>query len=385
MSDMQIINEQVTALRAEFEKKAPNFEAIFKLEEKLNAQEVKSQEQFKSLSESKKVQQEMESKFSELEADLRRPNLSGSEKEAKSLELKAYANFFTRGEVEKKYLRSDLGTDGGYLVPVEQSSEIIKKITEISDVRSLAKVRTLNAKTLRLPTRSSLITSGWAGEGETGLTSHSSYGREELVAKKLSVSSALTIEELQDATPSIIAEINSDVAEEFALREGVAFVNGNSPKQPEGFMVNADIGFIVTGLAAALSFDSLIALTGEIKRGYNPVYAFNRKTLANIRTLKDTSGRYIWEAGNLGAGLPNQINGHGYAVLNDMPDIGAGLYPVIFGDFFKGYLIGDRAGMTMIRDEVTLKKEGKVEFTFMKRLDAAVVLPEAFKKLKCSV
>ena len=112
------------------------------------------------------------------------------------------------------------------------------------------------------------------------------------------------------------------------------------------------------------------------------MYAFNRRTLANIRTMKDGSGAYIWQAGNLAAGVPNTIAGSSYAILEDMPDIGAGLFPVIYGDFFKGYLIGERSGMTVIRDEVSLKKEGKVELTFMERLDAQVVLPEAFKKIR---
>ena len=354
-----------------------------KINEFLDSQEAKNQELVKAQAESKKEKDELESKFNSLEAELKRAPIGSDEAESKKAELSAFKNFFSTGAVDTKYLRTDINPDGGYLVPVEQDlTPSIRKITEISNVRALAKVRTMNAKTLRLSTRSSLLTGGWAGEGELGIDSCSTYGREELVAKKLQVSCGITVEELMDATPNMISEIGSDVNERFTQMEGAAFVNGDGSKKPEGFMFNPDITSIDSGDANAITFDSLIDLTGELKTGYNPVYVFNRRTLAAIRKLKDGASNYIWRAGNLGAGVPNSINGVSYAILEDMPDIGANAFPVMYADFFRGYLIGDRAGMSVVRDEVSLKKEGKVEFTYMKRLDAQVVQPEAFKKLK---
>ena len=385
--EIQKTNELLSALRKSHEE--GNISLRNELNAKLDVQEAKSASLTKELAVEKKAREEFETESKAREASLLRPDFNSKSEEGK-LEKAAYENFFIKGanrlnETEMKYLRTDSNVDGGYLVPVEQSSEIIKKITEYSDIRAFAKVRTLNAKTLRLSTRSSLLTGGWAGEGETGLTSNSTYGREELVAKKLTVSSAITVEELQDATPNMIREIYSDVLEAFQELEGLAFVSGDGSKKPEGFMYNPDVTSINSGSAALLTFDSLIKVTGQLKKGYNPIYGFNRRTLADIRTMKDLAGAYIWQAGNLAAGVPNSLAGTSYAIFEDMPDIGAGLYPVIYGDFYKGYLIGDRAGLSVVRDEVTLKKEGKVEFTFMKRLDAQVVLPEAFKKIKCSV
>jgi HK97 family phage major capsid protein len=386
--EIQKTNELLTALRKSHEE--GNIALKNELNAKLDAQEIKNANLVKTIALEKKAREDGEAKLAAFEADMKRGNLQGSDKEVKKLEMKAFENLIIKGshrlsDAEMKYLRTDSNVDGGYLVPIEQSSEIIKKITEVSDVRAFAKVRTLNAKTLRLSTRSALLTGGWAGEAEEGLTNNSQYGREELVAKKLTVSSAITIEELQDAGVNMVNEMSSDVRERFAQLKGASFVNGTGSKQPEGFMANADITSIVSGNAALLTYDSLIKVTGELKTGYNPIYAFNRRTLANIRTMKDGNGAYIFQAGNLGAGVPNQIGGSSYAVLEDMPDIGAGLFPVIYGDFFKGYLIGERAGMTVIRDDLSLKKQGKVEFTFMERLDAMVVLPEAFKKIQISV
>jgi HK97 family phage major capsid protein len=55
-----------------------------------------------------------------------------------------------------------------------------------------------------------------------------------------------------------------------------------------------------------------------------------------------------------------------------------------FGDFRRGYTIVDRTGMSIIRDEYTLKKLAKVEFTMNRWNTGAVTLSDAIKLLKCS-
>jgi len=298
-----------------------------KINDFLDKQEEANQKLISDLAVKAKTEKEAEDRMNVIEVELKRLPIGNPEVNSKKEELKAYHLFMTKGdknlsEAELKFLRTDVDPDGGFLVPVEQDLAVsIKKITEISNVRAVAKVRTLNAKTLRLSTRSTLLSGGWAGEAEEGVDSNSTYGREELTAKKLQVSSAITVEELQDATPNMISEINSDVVERFAQLEGLAFVNGDSNKKPEGFMINEDIPSIDSGQATTFDFDNLIDLTGELKKGYDPIYAFNRQTLAFIRKLKDDAGNYIWRQGNLGAGIPNAINGDPYIILQDMPSI----------------------------------------------------------------
>jgi HK97 family phage major capsid protein len=371
-------------LREEMDKKSPDLSKVEKLEEICDAHEAKSQELVKNMTEEKAAREELEAKFKELEADASRPNLAAESKNEALEELKAFENYVVKGDLEEKYLRTDVNSDGGYLVPIQQESEIIKKITEISPIRQVAKVRTMGSKTMRMPVRSALVSGSWVGEGVEDSLSASTYGREELVAKSLQVTVQITRHELQDATPNMVAEINSDVAEAFAQLEGTAFVNGNGVEKPSGFMTDSRVSEINSGSASTISFDNFAELEGQLKTGYSAIYGFNRSTLATVRNLKDGAGAYIWRAGNLGAGIPNSINGTSYIEIPDMADIGAGNYPIIFGDFAKGYLIGDRLGFNVIRDDVTKKRESKVEFTYLKRLDGQVILPEAFVKLKVS-
>lgn len=396
MSDisLQTLHEAVQGSREAFQELSKKFDPLSnakleKSEQFIEKQEVKNNELVKQLEEVKKHNEEYKERINDLEAKISRPGLSANTDEYKE-EKAAIAKFAREGEkmmsaAELKFLNTESGPDGGFLVPTTLSDSIVKKITEISDVRSVARVRNMG-KLLQIPIRSTLLSSGFKGEMQTGARSNSTYGKENLVAKTLLVQVGISREEMSDAAFDMADQIASDVAEEFARKEGENFVNGTgSPTTPQGFMTAAGIDSFNTGVADALTADVLIKITGELKTGYKPMYAFNRRTRAIIRQLKDSVGNYLWVAGNLGGKVPNELNGYPYIEFINMPDVGAGTFPVIFGDFGRGYYIGDRQGLYVIRDDVTGALDNMIYFTFSKRVDATVVLTEAFKKVKCSV
>ena len=123
-----------------------------------------------------------------------------------------------------------------------------------------------------------------------------------------------------------------------------------------------------------------------IKTGYaaNAILGMNRATLGAIRKLKDGMGNYLWTPGIANA-APNTINGVPYVEMADMPSIAAGTYPVIYGDFRRGYKIVDRIGISFQTDFTTEADNGLVIFRARKRSGSAVVLPEAIRKLKIAV
>ena len=67
-------------------------------------------------------------------------------------------------------------------------------------------------------------------------------------------------------------------------------------------------------------------------------------------------------------------------IAEDIPNIGAGNFPVAVGDFSRGYLIADIPGIWMVRDEVT--KVGWVRFPMAKRVGGKVLDSNAIKLLK---
>lgn len=389
VNNMNDVMQALEANRKAYESTSSEAKTAYEKTDKfLQKQEEKNQQLVAEMAKIRAQNEEFKDNVKNLEAKLARPGLSGKSAEY-TAEKKAFESYIRKGEKfmtvdELKTLNTESGSDGGFLIPTELDNQITKKIIEISDVRKVARVRPMG-KLMRIPIRNNLVTSGWQGEMQTGVTSQSSYGQKELVAKTLMVTVPITRQELEDAAFDMEAQIAEDVATEFARQEGAAFVNGSgNPTTPQGFMTDLTIEFFNSGSATDITMDSILNLPGQLKVGYNPIWAFNRRTKAKIRTLKDSIGNYLWQAGNIAAGVPNMLDGYSYVEWIDMPDIGSGTYPVIFGDFYRGYTIGDRQGMYMIRDDYTLKNQNTVEFQFSKRSDGLVILSEAFKKIKIS-
>ncbi len=66
--------------------------------------------------------------------------------------------------------------------------------------------------------------------------------------------------------------------------------------------------------------------------------------------------------------------------VEDMPDVAANSLSIAFGDFNRGYLIVDRAGVTVLRDPFTAKPY--VLFYTTKRVGGGIQDFEAIKVLK---
>jgi len=387
------LRETVEKAQKEKKENDSNVQAtIATLNGKLDGLESKNQELVtKQLEDEKAItarEDEAKGRIDDLEKKLLRMPAGGDGSAAKA-EVKALETFITKGQgnlspEELKYLRTDSDTDGGYLAPNEYVNEIIKSITEVSPIRSIARVRRTSSKAIEVPKRTSAASGGWTGEGETRSSSESAYGMVEIPANKLTAVSIATVEMLADSAFNMETEMNADIVETFAQLEGAAFVTGNGVKKPQGFMVNGDIAITNSGVANAITADSLITISGELKDGYNGMYVMNRRTLATIRTLKDGQGQYLWQNG-IALGLPSTINGDRYVSAIDMADIAANALPVAYGDFSRGYTIVDGVNLAFVRDSFTLAADGKVRIIAHRRVGGEVVQPEAIKHLKIAV
>lgn len=401
LQEFKEMNQAVLALRETVEK---NNAGSSEIKEMLAKTEIVIQKGEDATNELAKKNAAVEKKSIELEGQLvdmqsemirmTKSNVSGQDWR-ESPEYKALNAFAKGGEKglikfqgleTKDLLRTDNDTQGGYLIQSEMANTIINKIVEISPVRSVSRVMTVGKKTIDMPKRSTIPTATYEGEAEAVDPSSSTYASESLTAYRLTAAVQATNDMLIDTNFDLATLIAQDVAEAFAFKEGQKFVNGTGAKEPEGFLSNATVIANATEAAAAgvISGDDLLLLTGDLKVGYNPMYAFSRRTLAYIRTLKGTTNdHYIWQAG-LAPNVPGTIAGAPYIVLNDMPDYdaAAGNIPVMYADFARGYQIIDRTGITMIRDELSGSRNAIVEWVFHTYNTGQVILPEAFAGLK---
>lgn len=386
--DKEIL-QAVSELRKELDKASPNLAKIEVIEAAIEKQEDANQILAKGLELAKKEAEEQKERVSELEVELARKGGSGNGinyKESEEYKALNQMCIVGKGELDremKAILRTDNDAQGGVLVTSEMDNVIIKSITEISAIRTVARVRTISSKTLDVPKRTGNIVAAYEGEGESGDESNETYGSDALTAFRQSVTIPITQDMLMDASFDMESEILSDAAEAFAQGEGAGFVAGTGFKQPAGIISNATLqaDSRESGSSATIDADDVILLTGDLKTGYNPVYLMNRTTLAFLRTLKSTTGAFLWQPG-LNGPIANSINGFPYLITPDMQDIAANSFSVAFGDFRRGYTIVDRTGMSIVRDELTRKKQAIIEFTMNRWNTGQVTLTEAIKLLK---
>ncbi|HWK88164.1 MAG TPA: phage major capsid protein, partial [Xanthobacteraceae bacterium] len=111
----------------------------------------------------------------------------------------------------------------------------------------------------------------------------------------------------------------------------------------------------------------------------NGTFVMNRRTQAAIRKMKDENGIYLWQP-PAQAGGQASLMGFPLVEAEEMPDIGAGTFPVAFGDFRRGYLVVDRMGVRVLRDPYSAKPY--VLFYVTKRVGGGVQDFDAIKLLK---
>jgi len=281
-----------------------------------------------------------------------------------------------------------VGTDtaGGYLAPPEYVKEIIKGVTEMSPVRSLMRVRRTGLKSIIIPSRTGQFAAQWVAEsGTRSETTGLTFGQKEIPTHELYALIDLSEQNFEDSAFDMEEFIREESSEQFAAAEGTAVVTGNGVGRPEGFMTNGDVGTTNSGNATLITADGLLDMKHAIKTAYtaNSHYVLNRTSLGAVRKLKDGNGAYIWQAG-LALGKPNTIDGDPYVEFPDMPDQGAGLKPVAYGDFRRAYTMADRIQMVMLRDPYTQATSGNIRYILRRRLGGQVVLPEAIRTMTCS-
>jgi len=341
---------------------------------------------------SQKTQESIKDQMDRMETVMRRPNSGFTAKQIDE-GSKAFDNYCRKGMEgitpdEKKALTVSNDTTGGYLAPPEYIRELIKTITEISPIRSISRVRNTGQRSIQIPKRTGTFAAQWVSEsGTRSETNGWQVGLEEIPAHEMYALVDISEQDLEDSVFNLEAEMQSEFSEQFAKAEGTAFVSGNAVGKPEGILTNTSVAETNSGAGAVLTADGLIALVHSIKGDYsrNGTFVFNRNTLADIRKLKDTAGQYVFQAGmSLAGNMSATILGHPYVEATDMPAVGAGNYPVAFGDFRRGYMVVDRVAMAVLRDPFTQANTGNIRYIARRRVGGQVILPEAIVKQKVS-
>jgi len=329
-----------------------------------------------------------------------RPEQSGAQALAQPDEAKsAWEGYLRAGRVTVE-LKAGLSTasGSGALAPYETERFVERRLAQVSPMRSLATVRTVGAATFKKPVSTAGVVAGWVSEtAARPETDPATLSLLEFPAAELYASPAATQALLDDSFINLDEWLASEIEDSFAAQETAAFVSGDGTNKPKGFLsyttaANASaawgqIGYVASGAAAGFAatdpVEALMDLIYAPAAQYRPNahFVMNRRTAARLRKFKTADGQYIWQPSQQAGQLP-QLLGYPVQEIEAMPDVAAGALPIAFGDFARGYLIVDRAGLSVLRDPYSAKPY--VLFYTTKRVGGGVQNFDALKVLKIS-
>ena len=307
----------------------------------------------------------------------------------------AFSTHMKRGEINAA-LNKGVAGEGGYLAPTEWDRTITDKLVQVSPMRSLASQQTISTAAYSKLFNNMGTTSGWVGEtAARPVTATPAFGTLTYTTGEIYANPSATQGMLDDAEINLEAWLAGEVQTEFAYQEGVAFLSGDGVNKPNGILTyvtggtNAAThpwGAITTvnsGAAAALTTDGILSLVYSLPSEFtgNARFAMNRATLAAARKLKDTTNQYIWQP-SYAAGQPSTLAGYAVSEVAGMPDVAAAAKAVLFGDFKRTYLVIDRIGVRVIRDNLTNKPY--VSFYTTKRVGGGLLNPQTMRALNIS-
>ena len=312
----------------------------------------------------------------------------------------AFMQFMRKGvdeglrSLETKALNRTTDADGGYAIPVELDTDILKLVRNVSPMRQLATVRAVGGATYKKLVSLGGATSGWVDEDDArAQTNTPTLASLTPFMGEIYASPAATQQMLDDVFFDAESWLADEVAESFGAAEGVAFLSGDGTKKPKGILAYTSV---VTGdatrtfgqlqhklaaAAAAVASSELIDMVYMLKQGYRSgaAWMMNSTTMGAVRKMVDANDNYLWSPG-LQAGQPSALLGYPVYENNDMADVATGVVAVMFGNFRAGYMICDRMGTRVLRDPYTNKPY--VHFYTTKRVGGMLTDSNAIKLLR---
>lgn len=351
------------------------------------------------------VERDLEAKkqLDAIEAKAGRPGAGGDQAtDEQKAASAAFAKMLRKGinslsDAEFKAMNTGSDPDGGYLVLPEMDRTIDRIAPTISAMYRLANVVTIGTKKYEKIVKKSGMAMRRVAEGATGgETTEPTYAKIEIDAHTAEVEPWVHNETLEDAFINLEADLAEEAGIGFAEGAGSEFITGNGVGKARGIaaypnVANASyawgsVGYIASGKSAAFTSvapaDAVISLQHALKAQYRPgaVWMCNDTTLGVMRQMKDGSGSYyLWQP-DPAAAFGGRFLGSPVEVDDNFAAIAAGSYSLAYLNPKRAYTIVNRAGTTLIRDNITAK--GTTKFNFRRRFGGGITHFEAVKLMK---
>lgn len=347
-----------------------------------------------------KLNDDLDARFAELEKAIATKGYGNREEknEKRADFTKGFAEYIRKGHYPSElmakadgYVRFDGATAGNLLMPAEISSEINRKLLEISPVMQVVDVKNISSAIFDQPVQTGNADTYWEGEDEASELVKDAFKSIKITPFELRSRVYFTQSMLDDAAYDLEGFTMQSITDKQAQKIGTAVLSGSGFNQPQGMNTGLDS---INSNALALKWEDLVNLQADIKPGYladdaTTGWMFTRATRGAIRKLALTNGNaYTWEPDGQ-AGYAERLLGSRIflAASGDLADAtiaGAfttGQVGVLYGNFKRAYTLAMREGVYVIRDQFSGSDKFRVYLNVMRRVDGRVTQSEAAKRL----
>ena len=294
---------------------------------------------------------------------------------------------FEKRHIFHKALNEGSDVAGGYLVPEETTGEVIELLKAEAIARRVGmRIVPMSRSVLNIRKLASASTTSWGAE-QTTLAEQTAptFGRVQLVARKLFCRLPISSELLMDSTPAADDIVFQDIAEQMALAEDQAYFLGDGIGDTPLGLLNAVGVNAVGGVTTA-------NLTETQLRAMNlAVLESNATPTAWVMTpaLWDTIQQFQTSVTTTGGGtrlVQQDLNGSGRMTLLGYPvfvntAILSGTDEYIFLGKWNEALIGQRMSLEFKTSEHILFNSDEVMIRAIMRVDFALRQPAAFARI----
>jgi len=281
-----------------------------------------------------------------------------------------------RGQIRQqmqRVLQTMIGGSGGMLVDVEVMTQNMIEL-----LRNLPAVTKLGAITLSglvgqiaLPRVTGGATAYWLSETGTVTASDQAFGQLGLTPHRLVGDTAYTKELLTQTSLDVESFVRNDLMTVLAIEKDRAaifgqIVSGNAG-EPLGILGTPSVGSVSFGAAATwakiIDFETQVAAANALmgSMGYLTSPGVRAKWKAITKIASSQYSDFLWEKGVPGS-AEGIVNGYRAIATNQVPNSGSYAHRVIFGNW-ADLIIAEWAGIDVVVDPYSLKKQGQIEIT----------------------
>jgi HK97 family phage major capsid protein len=299
--------------------------------------------------------------------------------------LRAIAN----GEVRSH----TFGTESRTLVPTDNTvpksffDEVFSIARLAGPMLNVAQViNTASGENLTIPTLTAYSTATIKSAGSAIADSEPTFSSLTLGAYKYSFLVPVANELLTDAGFDISALIAEQAGNAIGFGINTGLTVGTGTVEPTGiFTTGASAVTGGTGVGGAPTYENLVdllyALDGQARLLPGVGWLMAKSAIAAIRKVKDGDGRFIWSAGSIAAGQPDELLGYPVFENPAAPALGTAAFSIGVGHLpsYKARLAG---GISVAQSADYAFNEDVTTFRVTARVDGNLTHASHFVKFK---